>query len=73
MDRHRAEPIKRKSSERRRNSGSRSNAKRSSSSLPISAHPDPQQETDSAPAGKVRTGIVSVNGCDVGVMHCRRP
>jgi len=41
--------------------------------LPSSAYPDPEQDTDSLPSAKVRTGIVSVNGCDVGVMHCHRP
>lgn len=40
--------------------------------LPSSAYPDPEQGTDSSPSAKVRTGIVSVNGCDVGVMHCHR-
>ena len=37
---------------------------------PGSAHPDPEQERDSSPQRKVRTGIVSVNGRDVGEMHC---
>ena len=41
--------------------------------LPSSACPNPEQDTDSSPSAKVRTGIVSVNGCDVGVMHCHRP
>jgi len=40
---------------------------------PISSHPDPEQESDIPAPSKVRTGIVSVNGQDVGVMHCRRP
>lgn len=40
--------------------------------LPSSANPD-QQDAESSPSAKVRTGIVSVNGCDVGVMHCHRP
>jgi len=40
--------------------------------LPNAAYPDPQQDSGSPPSAKVRTGIVSVNGCDVGVMHCRR-
>ena len=40
---------------------------------PTSAHPDPEQEIESPRPTKVRTGIVSVNGQDVGVMHCRRP
>ena len=35
---------------------------------PVSTHPDPEQEI--APPPKVRTGIVSVNGRDVGEMHC---
>lgn len=39
---------------------------------PSSAYPNPEQEAGSSHSGKVRTGIVSVNGCDVGVMHCRR-
>ena len=34
----------------------------------VSTHADPEQE--SAPPPKVRTGIVSVNGRDVGEMHC---
>jgi hypothetical protein len=38
--------------------------------LPASTHPDPQQESGRLPTGKVRTGIVSVNGQDVGQMHC---
>ncbi len=37
---------------------------------PASAHVDPEQERDIAPAPKVRTGIVSVNGEDVGKMRC---
>lgn len=41
---------------------------------PSSSHPDPaEQEGASLPSAKVRTGIVSVNGQDVGVMHCHRP
>jgi len=40
--------------------------------LPSSAYPDPEQEAGKPHSGKVRTGIVSVNGCDVGVMHCQR-
>jgi hypothetical protein len=35
---------------------------------PVSAHSDPEQEK--APSSKVRTGIVSVNGQDVGEMRC---
>jgi len=37
---------------------------------PGSAHPDPGRERDNSPQPKVRTGIVSVNGRDVGEMHC---
>jgi hypothetical protein len=37
---------------------------------PISTHTDPEQERESSPQNKVRTGIVSVNGRDVGEMHC---
>ncbi len=39
-------------------------------SLPVSAHADPEQPSEPAPAAKVRTGIVSVNGQDVGEMRC---
>ncbi len=39
-------------------------------SLPVSAHADPEQPGEPAPAAKVRTGIVSVNGQDVGEMRC---
>jgi len=35
-----------------------------------SSHPDPVEERDSSPARKVRTGIVSVNGRDVGELRC---
>jgi hypothetical protein len=35
-----------------------------------SSHPDPEQEKESLPAARVRTGIVSVNGRDVGEMRC---
>ena len=38
--------------------------------LQASSHPDPEQEKESLPAAKVRTGIVSVNGRDVGEMRC---
>jgi hypothetical protein len=41
--------------------------------LPSSAYPDPEQDTGGSPSAKAKTGIVSVNGCDVGVMHCHRP
>jgi len=40
------------------------------SMLQASSHPDPEQEKESLPAAKVRTGIVSVNGRDVGEMRC---
>jgi len=39
-------------------------------SPPVSAHADPEQERESAPDPKTRTGIVSVNGRDVGEMRC---
>jgi hypothetical protein len=45
----------------------------SSPPQPSLAHPDPEQDTGGSPSAKARTGIVSVNGCDVGVMHCHRP
>jgi hypothetical protein len=38
---------------------------------PSSAYPDPEQQPESSGPARVRTGIVSVNGQDVGVMHCR--
>jgi len=41
--------------------------------LPSSGYPDPEHEAENSYSSEVRTGIVSVNGCDVGVMHCRRP
>jgi len=47
--------------------------RRGQTSRTISAHPDPEQESESPKPPKVRTGIVSVNGQDVGVMHCRQP
>lgn len=37
---------------------------------PMSIQPDPVQEQDLPPQPKVRTGIVSVNGCDVEKMRC---
>lgn len=44
------------------------------SAPPSSAHPEPaEQQAAGYQGAKVRTGIVSVNGQDVGVMHCRRP
>ena len=36
----------------------------------VSAHADPEQERDNSANPKVRTGIVSVNGRDVGEMRC---
>jgi hypothetical protein len=33
-------------------------------------HPDPKQERENPPASKGRTGIVSVNGRDIGEMRC---
>ncbi len=72
MEKHHADPSGRKSSERRRAAENRYNPKRRVSSPPSSAHPDPGRETDSSPAGKGRTGIVSVNGRDVGVMRCQQ-
>lgn len=44
----------------------------SSPPQPSSARPNPEPDAEKSHSGKVRTGIVSVNGCDVGVMHCRR-
>jgi len=41
-----------------------------------SSHADHEQDRESPPNSKVRTGIVSVNGRDVGEMRCtggRRP
>ncbi len=38
--------------------------------LPVSAHADPGQDRESPPHSRVRTGIVSVNGQDVGEMRC---
>ncbi len=43
---------------------------------PVSSHADPEQDRESPSNSKVRTGIVSVNGRDVGEMRCtggRRP
>jgi hypothetical protein len=37
---------------------------------PGSIHPDPEQQREASPNSKVRTGIVSVNGQDVGEMRC---
>jgi hypothetical protein len=39
-------------------------------SAPGSMYPDPEQERENLPPGKVRTGIVSVNGHDIGEMRC---
>ena len=47
--------------------------RRSQATGPVSSHPDPEQESDSPAPSKVRTGIVSVNGRDIEIMHCRRP
>lgn len=41
---------------------------RASSAAPT--YSNPEQDRESAPASKVRTGIVSVNGRDVGEMRC---
>ena len=38
--------------------------------MPGSTHPDPEQLLEVLPAPKVRTGIISVNGRDVGEMRC---
>ena len=38
--------------------------------LPVSAHADPEQEQERAASPKARTGIVSINGQDVGQMRC---
>ena len=43
---------------------------RNKSQRPMSAHPDPEQEHECASNGQGRTGIISVNGCDVGEMRC---
>ncbi|MGB8886145.1 MAG: hypothetical protein WCC87_05440 [Candidatus Korobacteraceae bacterium] len=37
---------------------------------PVSAHADPEQPAEPASTAKGRTGIVSVNGQDVGEMRC---
>ena len=37
---------------------------------PILAHADPEQESESSLQRGTRTGIVSVNGRDVGEMRC---
>ncbi|HUI82959.1 MAG TPA: hypothetical protein VL240_01980 [Candidatus Binatia bacterium] len=51
-------------------SGSPGSHRAATSTLPISAHSDPEQERDATPSSRARTGIVSVNGRDVGHMHC---
>jgi len=35
-----------------------------------SAYPDPEQERESPATPSGRTGVISVNGRDVGEMHC---
>jgi len=47
----------------------RAGRKRAKTNLPVSAYPDPEQEAATSNP-KVRTGIVSVNGQDVGKMRC---
>jgi hypothetical protein len=37
---------------------------------PVSAHADPEQPAEPSSKAKARTGIVSVNGQDVGEMRC---
>ena len=57
-----------------RASYSRGRKDRASVPPPSSAHPDPAEpEGANNQSAEVRTGIVSVNGQDVGIMHCRRP
>jgi len=41
-----------------------------SATQPVSAHADPEQEQEGAASPKTRTGIVSINGQDVGQMRC---
>ena len=45
-------------------------AARKPRSTPISVHQDPEQERESRSPAKVRTGIVSEHGRDVGEMRC---
>ena len=52
----------------RRNVGMKPHENRLHPPQPVSAHSDPEQEK--VPTSKVRTGIVSVNGQDVGEMRC---
>jgi len=44
--------------------------RRSSPKLPVSVGVDPEQEQEGSTNAQVRTGIVSVNGRDVGEMRC---
>ncbi len=44
--------------------------RRAKSKLPVSAHSDPEIPGGVSSNSKVRTGIVSVNGRDVGEMQC---
>lgn len=44
--------------------------RRSKSKLPVAAHSDPGRQSGVSPNSKIRTGIVSVNGRDVGEMQC---
>jgi len=39
---------------------------------PSSTHREAEHKPEGPRPAKVRTGIVSVNGRDVGVMHCQR-
>jgi hypothetical protein len=45
-------------------------AHRKPANAPVSAHADPEQPAEPASNAKARTGIVSVNGQDVGEMRC---
>lgn len=72
--RRHTEQNRTKSSSGARAFTSRGRGDRPGAPPPSSAHPDPaDQERANYQSAKVRTGIVSVNGQDVGVMHCRRP
>jgi hypothetical protein len=46
------------------------NRKGATPTHPVSTHADLEQERESRPSSKVRTGIISVNGRDVGEMRC---
>ncbi len=46
-----------------------SGTRRKPQNVPVSAHTDPEQGEAAPPSG-VRTGIVSVNGRDVGKVQC---